>query len=112
MSSMGKDSKIEDTRVEDSGIAYRVTKRQKLARNCKRFWWAWLSGFLLFVLVIVIIVFVTPAAGGGGTYPRFASPAPVLLTDDRGRTVSMASSLPSPKKSSTTPNSPCTLSKY
>jgi uncharacterized integral membrane protein len=58
MSSLENGSKSDgEARVEEAGvISSPITKRQKLAGNCKRFWWAWLAGFLLFVLVIVIIV--------------------------------------------------------
>ncbi|KAA8892928.1 hypothetical protein FN846DRAFT_595791 [Sphaerosporella brunnea] len=56
MSSTGKEGKLNDATVEDAGVAGSITKRQKLARNCKRFWWAWLAGFLIFVLIIVMIV--------------------------------------------------------
>lgn len=54
---MAETSKHDETKSEDVAARGHVTKRQRAGRHCKRFWWAWLGGFLLFVLVIVLIVY-------------------------------------------------------
>ena len=36
----------------------RQTKRARAGRHCKRFWWAWLIGVIVFIVVIVIIMYV------------------------------------------------------
>jgi len=59
MASMTETSKPDETKSEDVATYGPVTKRQRTGRHCKRFWWAWLGGFLLFVLVIVLIVYGT-----------------------------------------------------
>jgi len=42
--------------VETTGGSYPITKRTRVKRHCRRFWWAHLIVFLILVLVIVIAI--------------------------------------------------------
>ncbi|KAF3769339.1 hypothetical protein M406DRAFT_321256 [Cryphonectria parasitica EP155] len=47
------------TNGAEAGAAYPVTKKQKLSRHCKRFWWVHLLIFIcITVLVVCLIIFV------------------------------------------------------
>lgn len=54
MSSTVTDNKHND--VEYAAPAHGPTRGQKTKRHCKRWWWAWLLGFGIFVMVVMLIV--------------------------------------------------------
>lgn len=45
-----------DKKADIVGVDAQPAKGGKLLRSCKRFWWVWLAGFLLFVLIFMIIL--------------------------------------------------------
>ncbi|KAI5776530.1 hypothetical protein EDC01DRAFT_681953 [Geopyxis carbonaria] len=58
---MNSDSSVTgDIKATSSGVENVVyskpTKRARAGRHCRKWWWAWLLGFCVFVVVIVVII--------------------------------------------------------
>jgi len=52
----GSGSSIEKAEVHTVENGGAVTRKQKTGRHCKRFWWAYLIGVIVFLVVLVIII--------------------------------------------------------